>query len=103
MARKKTKMRARSLKGTGATAIMVVVFAMIVFIILFQSQDLKTRKAELQKEATYLEQQIHEQEKRSEEIAEYSKYVQTKQYVEDMARTRLGLVYKDEIIFETDD
>ena len=50
----------------------------------------------------YLVEQIEEQERRSEEIEEYRKYTQTKQYVEDLAKERLGLVYKDEIILEAD-
>ena len=46
--------------------------------------------------------QIEEQNKRSEEIEEYRKYTKTKQYVEDMAKEKLGLVYKDEVIFEAE-
>ena len=44
--------------------------------------------------------QISEEEKRTEEIEELKKYVQTKKYVEEVAKERLGLVYKDEILFK---
>ena len=55
------------------------------------------------KREQYLLEKIEEQNARSEEIEEYRKYMQTKQYVEDMAKSKLGLVYPDEIIFEADE
>ena len=40
---------------------------------------------------------------RSEDLKEFKKYVKTDEYVEEIARDKLGLVYKDEIIFEPED
>lgn len=40
------------------------------------------------------------EEARAEEIEELKKYVQTKKYVEEVAKERLGLVYEDEILFK---
>ena len=37
---------------------------------------------------------------RTEEIKEYEKYTQTKKYVEEIAKNKLGLVYEGEIIFK---
>ena len=37
--------------------------------------------------------------KLNEEIAEYQEYTQTDEFVEDVAREKLGLVYDDEIVF----
>ena len=37
--------------------------------------------------------------KRTDELNEYKKYIQTKKYVEDVAKDKFGLVYPDEIIF----
>ena len=34
------------------------------------------------------------------EIAEYEKYTQTKQYIEEVAKDKLGLVYEGEIILK---
>ena len=39
----------------------------------------------------------------TEELKKFEKYVDTDEYVEKIARERLGLVYKGEIIFEPDD
>lgn len=47
-----------------------------------------------------LQSQIADEKARSEAIDEYSKYVNTKQFVEDVARNKLGLIYADEKIFK---
>ena len=51
-----------------------------------QKQELETKKADLQKE--------------EESIEEQRAYMQTDDYVEYIAREKLGLVYDDEIIFK---
>ncbi|MCH4033544.1 MAG: septum formation initiator family protein [Lachnospiraceae bacterium] len=50
-----------------------------------------------------LQAQIDAENQRTEEIAEYGKYTQTDEYVEEVAREKLGLVKKDEIIFKSED
>lgn len=50
-----------------------------------------------------LQAQIDVENQRTEEIAEYGKYTQTDEYVEEVAREKLGLVKKDEIIFKSED
>ena len=44
--------------------------------------------------------EIESEQARTEEIEELKKYVQTKKYVEEVAKERLGLVYEDEILFK---
>ena len=34
------------------------------------------------------------------ELEEYEAYTQTQEYIEDTAKSKLGLVYKDQIIFK---
>jgi cell division protein DivIC len=50
-----------------------------------------------------LQSRIDEQEERAVDINNLKAYVQTKKYIEDIAREKLGLVYEDEIIFEPED
>lgn len=50
-----------------------------------------------------LEQQLAEEEERTQEIEEYGKYTQTKKFVEEIAKDKLGLVYEGEIIFKPED
>lgn len=97
MARRRKKKRPARF---GNMVIVSLIVAMVVVVVLFKSSELKERKAAYEKREEYLLEQIEIQDARAEEIAEYEKYTHTKQYVEDMAKSKLGLVYKDEIIFE---
>lgn len=81
----------------------ILIVAVSVF---FVSLSFYHKKVELQKEYDSLIEEkkrleilIAEEEKRSSEIDEYRAYVQTKSYMEDVARDVLGLVYKNEVIF----
>lgn len=47
-----------------------------------------------------LEAQVKEEEARAEKLEEYRVYVQTKQYIEKVAKEKLGLVNKDEILLK---
>ena len=74
--------------------LMMVVMIGIRSIELHQKMDVKA--AELES----LETQIEAEKQRSAEIEEFSKEVQTKGYIERIARERLGLVYEGEILFK---
>ena len=77
-----------------------VVVIMLMVVVAVKSVELREKKAfYAQKEQTLLE-QIEAETKRSEEIDEYEKYTQTKKYIEDVAKDRLGLVYEGETIFK---
>ena len=56
-----------------------------------------------QRNIAQLQEQIAEEEKRAQELVEYEKYTKTAKYVEEVAKDKLGLVYEDEIIFESED
>lgn len=86
----------------GSMVMITVILTMILVVVSVKSKELSEKKDTYQKKANYLAAQIEEQNARSEEIEEYRKYMQTKQYIEDMAKEKLGLVNKDEIIFEAD-
>ncbi len=101
MANRNKRMQRRP-GNLGSMAVIGFVVIAILVVILIQESELKEKMANLEKREQYLISQIEVQNQRSEEIEEYRKYTQTKKYVEDMAKARLGLVYKDEIIFETE-
>ena len=44
--------------------------------------------------------QVEEEKNRSAELEEYRIYVQTKQYIEEVAKQKLGLVKPDEILLK---
>lgn len=50
-----------------------------------------------------LAEQLEAEEKRAEELDKYEEYVNSQDFVEDMAKSRLGLVHDDEIVFREKD
>lgn len=99
-----TKLRRRKnlRKHFGSIAIAGVVVLMLIFVSI-ASLKLRTQNEIKQEHISELETQIEAEEKKAEEIEEYSKYVQTKKYAEEVAKDKLGLVYEDEIIFKAED
>lgn len=95
-------MRRTRKSGTGVGIIAFVVLIMFA-IVTYSRVSLQERYDEAQITNDRLKAKIEEQEKRALDISNLKAYVQTKQYIEDIAREKLGLVYKDEIIFEEDD
>lgn len=77
-----------------------IVVIMLLIVVAVKSNELRDKKAYYaQKEQALLE-QIEAEEQRALEIEEYEKYTQTKKYIEDVAKDKLGLVYDGEIIFK---
>lgn len=77
-----------------------LVVVMIMLSVAVKSVELQQKVDEKAAQAAQLEAQIKAEEERSLEIEEFAKEVQTKGYIENMAREKLGLVYKDEILFK---
>lgn len=95
-------MRRRYKKGTGIGIIALVV--LILFgIIAYKKIDLEKRSVQAKQKIDLLNAQIQEEEERAEEIKNLEAYVQTKRYIEDVAREKLGLVYEDEIILQQEE
>lgn len=92
-------MRRRHKNRTGIGIIAFVVL-MLFAIVSYRRIGLEEERAKAQIEIARLDEQIQEQKDRAVDIENLSKYVKTKQYIEDIAREKLGLVYKDEIIFK---
>lgn len=103
MSSRRMAMHSKKPANLTSMAMITVVVILVLAIVFYKSRGLLDTIATYEKKEAYLQEQIAEQEKRGEKIEEYRKYMQTKQYVEDMAKSKLGLVYKDEIIFEADD
>ncbi len=89
-------------KGTGIGIIAFVV--LILFgIVAFRKIDLEKQSVQAKQKIEELDAQIAEEKERTEEIKNLEAYVHTKRYIEDMAREKLGLVYKDEIILKQEE
>lgn len=86
----------------GMIGISAVVLVLLVSLSV-QSNTLKQKNAGYAKQQEQLEQQIDAQEKRTKEIQELEEYMQTDEYVAEVARDKLGLVYGDEILFKPEE
>ena len=98
---KKTKTR-RALLRSRRWGFRVIIFAVLCLLIVASAGrlQLKQKNAAYEQREEELLAAIAEEEARSEEIEELKKYVQTKKYVEEVAKERLGLVYEDVILFK---
>lgn len=73
---------------------------MVISISIFSSNYMMNEKLEKYKQKeTEVTQKLEDEQRRTQEIAEYEKYTETKSYVEDVARERLHLFYPDEVVF----
>lgn len=92
-------MRKRYKNRTGIGVISVVVL-IICGIVSYRGVGLMQQKTEDKIKIERLNSKIQEQQDRSADINNFKKYAQTKQYVEDIAREKLGLVDKDDVIIK---
>ncbi len=75
----------------------VAVFCLVLFV---YTQSLKRQSEELAQKKAVIEKKLEQEEQRTKDLEELEKYMQTKKYVEEVAKERLGLVYPDEILIE---
>ena len=76
-----------------------LVVLMIMVVVAVRSVELQRKIAGYDTQIASLSAQIDAETARAEEIEEYRKYTQTKAYVEEVAKDKLGLVYEGEILF----
>ncbi|MFR8351805.1 MAG: FtsB family cell division protein [Blautia obeum] len=67
---------------------------------MLESNDLKERLTGYDAKAATLQQQIEDEQTRTEEIDKLKKYMETDEYAEEVAREKLGLVKDNETVFK---
>lgn len=93
----KKKRRRRRSTGTVCISIIVVVFVAVMAIQIYQ---LRQKDADYMARENELKEQYELETQRSSEIDDLEKYMQSSEYYEDVAKSKLGLTYKNEIIFK---
>ena len=94
-----SRCRRKKKNGTGKASIAcIVIFLLAVMSVQIvhlygKNQEYIAREAELN-------QQLEDETERQNQIAEYQQYIGSQDYVEDTAKSKLGLVYDNEIIFK---
>ena len=82
-------------------AIAAVVMVLLVGL-LVQSQKLSAQNVKYAEKKENLEQQIKDEEIRADDIENKKDNIDSPEYIEKIARDKLGLVYKDEILFKAE-
>ena len=101
MARRKTPYRKRHQNRFSMFLVSLVVL-MIMVVVAVRSVELQQKIEGYDTQIASLTTQIEAENTMAEEIEEYRKYTQTKAYVEEVAKDKLGLVYEGEILFKED-
>ena len=83
--------------------VLVISVAVICGFFYYQRQQLQKQYNALEAEEQSIKSQIEAEKKRADQLEDYKAYVQTKSYIEKMAREVLGLVYEDEAVFQVKD
>lgn len=97
MAAKRRKKRQQNRAGKIWISLIVLVLLVVMSI---QIVNLKGKNEQYLAKEKSLRTQLEEEKNRSQEIQDYEEYTKTQQFVEDLAKSKLGLVYKNEIIFK---
>ena len=94
--RKKKERAANRLALTGIT----LVVRSLAITVHLSGISLKERDLQYRLREEQLDKEKAAEEKRAEDLEEYRVYVQTKEYIEKVAKEKLGLVNKDEILLK---
>lgn len=90
----------RSSKKRGGTLSVAVIVVAFLIVMIFQIVQLKNKETAYAHQTAELNKQLKEETERTDEINALADYMQSDQYIEDMAKSKLGLAYDNEIIFK---
>ena len=103
MARKRRVAYRKRQQNRFSMFLVTLVVVMMLVLVGVRSVELRSKIDAKAAELSQLEAQSEAEEERAAEIEALGKEVQTKGYIEDVAREKLGLVYEDEILFKQED
>lgn len=96
------RVRRRVLQHRLSVLLISCVIVILAVMLSVASISLHKKKRNYQVQEAELLEQLEEEKLRSEEIDELEEYVGTDEYIEDVAKEKLGLVYPNEILFEAE-
>ena len=76
-----------------------LVIVMMMAVVSINRVSLNAKEKDYQAQMAELQTQIDEEKERAEEIDQLEEYVGTDEYVEEVAKDKLGMVHENEIIF----
>lgn len=97
---KKKKRNTRILNNYLGMAAISIVVLILLGVLTSQSKKLEDRIASYDTRAAEIRASIEEEEERTKQIDEEKEYMQTDEYVAEVARDKLGLIKSNEVVFE---
>ena len=94
--------RRRTKRHNRSVLVISMILLLLVVMVSYNGMTLRAKEANLKAKETELEAQLEEEKARVKEIEELEQYVGTDEYVEQVAKEKLGLVGEDEIIFKAE-
>lgn len=98
--RRKRQQKKRMQRHKRSVFAVCAVIALLFIVVSVNSVTLKAKEQVYKAQEQELEEQIEEEKARAKEIEELDEYVGTDEYVEDVAKEKLGLIHENEIIFK---
>ncbi len=89
----------RRRKNAGTVSITIIVLAFLA-VMAVQICKLEQKDSDYQAKEAELQQEKQDETQRSSELDDLEEYMKSSQYIEDVAKSKLGLTYKNEIIFK---
>ncbi len=96
----RARYKRRGIQNKAGVVLIGVVVLILVTVVAVKGFGLMRKVNSLEAKEASLQQQIEQEQTRSEEIAEFERYTHTRKYIEDTAKDKLGLAYPGEIIFK---
>ena len=97
MSRKRRRKKKKTTRVVTAVLLLLLVVLGFNVIKLYQKNQVYAARQQA------LEQQYEEQEQRKEDLSAFEEFTKTVEYVEQVAREKLGMVFDNEIVFKSDD
>lgn len=100
---KKTVAFRKEKKNRSALMITMLVMAALCAVVYAGGRPKVLERERLQSEITALQEQLADEQARTDELRQLEVYTQTKKYAEEVAKEVLGYVYDGEVIFRLDE
>ena len=93
------RIRRQTESNSGKVTILLIVTTLVV-VMSIQIANLYEKSRDYQEKQTELARALDEATEARERLEEYEEYTKTVDYIEDMAKSKLGLVHENEIVFK---
>ena len=97
-----SKLRRNRLIKRITIAVSAVALLLLLILVLTNAAGLSEKKKELESKISEIEESIQQQNERTLKLEEQREYMKTREFTEDVARDKLGLVYPGEIVLKAD-